>query len=264
MSVRDWRLIQREALQVVPDARAPGRETSTAARLLRVFVQMVILLVLGSVVLTAIYGILPVPLTPLMVLRVGENLIQGKTIRIERDWVSLREMSPRLVPAMVAAEDMRFFEHDGFDWEAIEKALRHNERSRRIRGGSTISQQVAKNVFLWPARSWLRKSLEAWFTILIETLWSKERIMEVYLNVVELGDGVYGVEAASRRFFNKSSLNLSTREAALIAAVLPNPRRFLIARPSPYVRFRQGMIHRRMWTAAQTIPRVEAPASRGR
>jgi len=147
---------------------------------------------------------------------------------------------------VIASEDWKFFEHNGFDWPAIEKALRHNQRSARVRGASTISQQTAKNVFLWPSRSWVRKGLEAYFTVLIEVLWSKDRIMEVYLNVVEFGDGIYGVGAASNIYFHKLPAQLSSSEAALLAAVLPNPRRLLVAHPSPYVRFRQTMIQRRM------------------
>lgn len=209
----------------------------------------------STILLVLIYRWFPVPVTPLMILRVQENLVEGKPIRLERDWMSLNELSPRLQYAVIAAEDFKFHEHMGFDWEAIEKAARHNERRPgRIRGASTISQQTAKNVFLWPARSWVRKGLEAYFTALIELLWSKDRIMEVYLNVVELGDGVYGAEAASQKYFKKSAAKLNNSEAALIAAVLPNPRRFLITRPSPYTRFRQTMIQRRMSTAAQTIP----------
>jgi monofunctional biosynthetic peptidoglycan transglycosylase len=207
-----------------------------------------------SLFVTLLYGFAPVPVTPLMVIRPVENLFAGRAVGFEKDWVPIEKMSPRLVSAMIAAEDWRFFEHNGFDWDAIAKALKHNERSRKIRGASTISQQVAKNVFLWPQRSWLRKGLEAYFTALIELVWSKRRIMEVYLNVVELGDGVYGVEAASRKYFKKPAAQLSAAEAALVASVLPNPRRFLIAKPSSYVRFRQTLILRRMPSAAQEIP----------
>lgn len=209
-----------------------------------------------SVALTLIYSFVPVAATPLMMIRMSEALVRGESPVIERDWVSLDRIHPKLLQAMIAAEDMKFFEHHGFDWEAIEKARRHNAKSRRIRGASTISQQVAKNVFLWPKRSWFRKTAEAGFTGLIETFWSKRRIMEVYLNVVELGDGVYGVEAAARKYFKKPASKLTSSEAALIAAVLPNPIRFKISKPSAYVRFRQSLILRRMPVAAQTIPRA--------
>jgi monofunctional biosynthetic peptidoglycan transglycosylase len=228
-----------------------------AARLrkgIRLAVRVAILLVATSVFATIWYGVLPVLVTPLMVIRPIENLVAARPVGFEKDWVSFDKMNPRLVQAVIAAEDWRFFEHNGFDWVAISKAMKHNDHSRKIRGASTISQQVAKNVFLWPDRSWLRKGLEAYFTTLIEVFWSKRRIMEVYLNVVELGDGVYGVEAAARKYFKKPAAQVSAAEAALIAGVLPNPRRLLIARPSTYVRFRQSMIQRRMPSAAETIP----------
>jgi monofunctional biosynthetic peptidoglycan transglycosylase len=224
-------------------------------RALRLLIGLVLGLFAVSLIAVLIYAVVPVPYTPLMFIRAGENFVAGKHVRFEKDWVPMEKMSPKLQHAMIAAEDWRFYEHHGFDWEAIEKALKHNERSRKIRGASTISQQVAKNVFLWPKRSWARKGLEAYFTVLIELVWSKRRIMEVYLNVVEMGDGVYGVEAASRTFFRKPAANINSAEAALIASVLPNPRRFRVDRPSNYVRFRQAMILRRMPSAALAIPR---------
>ncbi len=167
-------------------------------------------------------------------------------------WVSIEKMSPALAVAVVAAEDQRFAAHFGFDWQAIKKALAYNQKHsfknnhKRIRGASTISQQMAKNLFLWSGRSWARKGLEAYFTLLIEMFWSKERILEVYLNIVELGDGVYGVEAAAQKYFYKSAIKLNNNEAALFAAVLPNPHRFLIRAPSGYVRNRQSWILRQM------------------
>ena len=144
--------------------------------------------------------------------------------------------------AVIAAEDQNFAEHFGFDWKAIEKALEHNERSRRKRGASTLSQQTAKNLFLWSSRSWVRKGFEVWFTLLLEAGWSKRRILEVYLNIVEFGDGIYGVEAASQHYFRKPAQRLRPAEAALLAAVLPNPRRFKVSSPSPYVLGRQAWI----------------------
>lgn len=233
-------------------SRRPSR--GWMARLIRLSLRMALFFLGFSVVLTLVYSFVPVPATPLMMIRVVESLWAGRPVRFEKDWVPIEKMSPRLQLAVIAAEDFKFFEHNGFDWEAIEKAFKHNERSRKIRGASTISQQVAKNVFLWPRRSWVRKSLEAYFTGLIELIWSKKRIMEVYLNIVELGDGIYGVEAAARHYFRKPASRLNSSEAALIAAVLPNPRRFLVSRPSPYIRFRQTMIQRRMPSAASTIP----------
>ena len=180
--------------------------------------------VFSSVFLVVLYRWVPVPVTPLMIERVVENLFEGRPIGLSYKWCAFSEMTPRLENAVIASEDWRFFEHNGFDWPAIEQAYRSNSRGGRVRGASTISQQTAKNVFLWPSRSWIRKGLEAYFTVLIETLWSKERILEVYLNVVELGDGVYGVGSASQLYFHKPAAHLSSSEAALLAAVLPNPR----------------------------------------
>jgi monofunctional glycosyltransferase len=206
-----------------------------------------------SLLATAVYRWLPVTLTPLMLVRAVENLSLGKSVKFERTWTSLEKISPKLVYAVIAAEDMKFFEHNGFDWEAIDKARLNNREGKRLRGASTISQQVAKNVFLWPQRSWLRKSIEAYFTTLIELMWSKERILEVYLNVAELGDGVYGFEAASRRFFRKPAFAVNSSEAALLAAVLPNPRRMKVNQPTTYVRLRQKMIQRRMRKASLAV-----------
>jgi monofunctional biosynthetic peptidoglycan transglycosylase len=163
-------------------------------------------------------------------------------------WRGLNDISPHLVNAAIAAEDARFCSHHGFDMEAIEKALDHNAEGGRIRGGSTISQQTAKNVFLWPSRDWIRKGLEAGYTVMIETVWSKRRIMEVYLNVVEWAPGVYGAQAASRRWFGKDADELTAREAARLAAILPSPRRYKAASPGPYVRRRAGRIQAAMGT----------------
>ncbi|HXH03195.1 MAG TPA: monofunctional biosynthetic peptidoglycan transglycosylase [Candidatus Competibacteraceae bacterium] len=165
---------------------------------------------------------------------------------IRYHWVPYEAISPQLALAVVAAEDQLFPAHSGFDWRAIGKALEHNSRSQRIRGASTISQQVAKNLFLWSGRSWLRKGLEAWFTLWLEALWSKQRILEVYLNIAEMGEFTFGAEAASRRYFGKPAAELSAAEAALLAAVLPNPRQFRVDAPSRYVRSRQSWILRQM------------------
>lgn len=173
----------------------------------------------------------------------------NRAFRWEKDWVSFDNLSPKLQLAVVCAEDQEFLEHIGFDFNAIEKAIEHNQSSRRTRGASTISQQTAKNVFLWPSRSWIRKGLEVYFTFLIELIWSKERIMTAYLNVVEFGDGVYGAEAAAQRFFNKSARDLTASESALMASVLPNPIKRSIANPSRQVRQRQRWVisQMRMW-----------------
>ena len=159
-------------------------------------------------------------------------------------WRGQARISRNLPIALVAAEDQMFPVHRGFDFKAIDRALRHNQGGRRIRGASTISQQVAKNLFLWSGRSWLRKGLEAWYTVLIETLWPKSRILEVYANIAEVSDGVYGAEAAARQFFGKPAAALTAAEAARLAAVLPNPRVYSAARPGPYVQRRTAWIQR--------------------
>ncbi len=166
--------------------------------------------------------------------------------RIQHRWVDAREISPYAKVAVIAAEDQRFPDHWGFDLDAINDALADIERGRRVRGASTISQQVAKNLFLWPGQSWLRKGLEAYFTALIEVLWPKPRILEVYLNIAEFGRGIYGVGAASEAFFHKPPARLTAPEAALLAAVLPSPKRMRVDAPSPYVRSRQAWIQDQM------------------
>ena len=171
-------------------------------------------------------------------------------------WRSLDHISPRLVEAVIASEDARFCQHHGFDVEAIQKAMEANERaeqrgSDKRRGASTISQQTAKNVFLWPSRDWVRKGLEVGYTGLIEGIWGKRRIMEMYLNVAEWAPGVYGAEAASQHWFNKSAENLTTREAARLAAILPSPRRYKAASPGPYVRRRASRIQAAMGTVRE-------------
>jgi monofunctional biosynthetic peptidoglycan transglycosylase len=199
-----------------------------------------------SITSVIIFRWIPVPVTPLMLIRCIEQKIHGKDLKLKKDWVSFKEISPNLQLAVVCSEDQNFINHNGFDFGAIEKAMDYNENHRKQRGASTISQQTAKNVFLWTGRSWVRKGLEVYFTFMIETIWSKERIMEVYLNVIEMGDGVYGAQATSKLFFHKNASSLSKEEAALIAAVLPNPIRFSIAKPSPYIRKRQAWIVRQM------------------
>ncbi len=182
------------------------------------------------------------PVTPLMLHRVIEQKLNGKKARLHKKWMPLEKISPNMVRAVVASEDNRFLEHWGIDVKAIEKAVQYNKRHKRKHGASTITQQVAKNVFLWPARTWLRKGFELYFTVTIDLIWSKRRIMEVYLNVIETGDGIYGTEAASRKYFHKSANKLTRGEAALIAACLPNPRKRNPAAPTPYLLRRQGRI----------------------
>ncbi|KAA0677331.1 monofunctional biosynthetic peptidoglycan transglycosylase [Azospirillum brasilense] len=209
-------------------------------RLLRLLMALAVALVAFSVGWAALYRVVPVPATPLMLIRAAGG--SG----LAHDWVPLSQMSPHLARAVIASEDTLFCGHGGFDWAAIEGAFEDNEEGRRLRGGSTISQQTAKNAFLWPDRSWTRKGIEAWFTLLIETLWPKSRILEVYLNSVEWDDGVYGAEAAARHHFKKPASALTRREAALLAVVLPNPRNWSPNPPGAYVARRAGVIERRM------------------
>lgn len=206
-----------------------------------------ILLFMGlSIGLVLLLRWLPVPVTALMVERRVASWFDPKPYSSHHDWVPLSAIAPCMGAAVIAAEDQNFPDHFGFDWAAIEKALAHNEHSRRKRGASTVSQQTAKNLFLWESRSWLRKGFEVYFTLLLELGWSKQRILEVYLNSVEFGDGIYGVEAAARKFFAKPAKALRPGEAALLAAVLPNPRKFRAEAPSAYLRGRQGWILRQM------------------
>ncbi len=181
---------------------------------------------------------------PLTTTQLG-SLIHGRGM--QRDYVCLNEISGQAVLAVIGAEDQLFMEHYGFDLESIEKALEHNKKKpKRMRGASTISQQVAKNIFLWQGRSWFRKGLEVYFTLVIETLWSKKRIMELYLNCAEMGNGIFGIEAASRAYFRKSAKYLSREEAAKIASSLPNPRRYKVNPLSPYVSFRFPWVMQQM------------------
>ena len=192
------------------------------------------------------FRFVPPPLTPLMAIRGAGYMLDGSSPILDKDWEPLENISPRLVEAVVASEDQRFFEHNGFDWGAIVSAIGENERGKRKLGASTISQQTAKNLFLWPDRSWARKGLEAYFTFLIEILWSKHRILEVYLNIIETGSGTYGAEAAAQRWFHVSAARLTGPQAALIAAILPNPRRWSPANPTGYLQRRQTWILRQM------------------
>lgn len=195
------------------------------------------LISLGFVLL---YGVLPPPVTPLMVMRV----VEGEALR--KEWRAYDEISPHLVQAVLASEDSRFCEHSGFDWTALRLALARNLEGGQTLGASTISMQTAKNVFLWPARTYLRKGLEAYFTVLIELFWNKQRIIETYVNVAEWGHGIYGAEAAAQAHFGKSADKLTRREAALLAAVLPNPRLWSASRPTRYIERRAATIQARM------------------
>jgi len=199
-----------------------------------------------SVLLVVIFKWVPVPFTPLMAIRAVENKWEGKDAVLSHDWVPIEEISPNLQKAVIASEDGNFLNHYGFDFQAMQKAFKNNQKGKRIKGGSTISQQTAKNVFLWQGRSYLRKGLEAYFTVLIELIWGKERIMEVYLNSIEMGKGVYGAEEAAQHWYRKSAINLTKREAAGIAAILPNPLKYKATNSSSYIERRKDKILRNM------------------
>jgi monofunctional biosynthetic peptidoglycan transglycosylase len=189
-----------------------------------------------------IFKWLPVPITPLMVTRAIEYKLDGKEMLCSHDWEPLENISINMQKAVIASEDANFLTHHGFDFKAIKKAMESNEKGKKLKGGSTISQQTAKNVFLWQGRSYVRKGLEAYFTILIEIIWGKERIIEVYLNSIEMGDGVYGAEAAAQYWYRKNAADLTKREAAGIAAILPNPRKFKATNSSSYINRKKGRI----------------------
>ena len=207
---------------------------------------LVVLFFATSIGAVVIYRWLPVPVTPLMVIRCVQQVEKGESLRLRHHWVPLEEMSIYMPVAVIASEDQRFMEHHGFDYEAIEKALEENRKGKRQRGASTITQQTANNVFLWHGHSWVRKGLEAYFTFLIEVFWSKQRIMEVYLNSIEMGDGIYGAEAVAQWHFGCTAAQLTRPQCALIAATLPNPLRFSSKNPSGYMLKRQTWIMRQM------------------
>ncbi|WP_396155903.1 monofunctional biosynthetic peptidoglycan transglycosylase [Flavobacterium sp.] len=199
-----------------------------------------------SIISVIIFKWVPIPFTPLMISRIIEFKLDGNDAIYSHKWVPLEEISPRLQKAVIASEDGNFLKHYGFDFKAMQKAFKNNSKGKKLKGGSTISQQTAKNVFLWQGRSYIRKGLEAYFTVLIELIWGKERIMEVYLNSIEMGNGVYGAQEASRHWYSKSAIDLSSREAAGIAAILPNPRKYKASNSSSYINNRKDKIMRVM------------------
>jgi len=199
-----------------------------------------------SIFFVILYRFVNPPITFLMIQRGFERKAAGKDWKIDKQWKDFDEIGDRMKLAAIAAEDQTFLENHGFDFNAIEKAYKKNERSKKLIGGSTISQQTAKNVFLWPGRSIIRKGFEAWFTLLMEVFWGKKRIMEVYLNVIETGDGIYGVEAASQAYFHKPAAQLTNQEAAAIAVIFPSPLKWSATNPTRYLRHRQYLIMKNM------------------
>jgi monofunctional biosynthetic peptidoglycan transglycosylase len=212
----------------------------------RVIKLVFIVFVGGSLFFVILFRFVNPPVTWLMIQRGFERKAAGKDWKIDKQWKSFDDIAPSMKRAAVAAEDQTFLENHGFDFNAIEKAIKKNANSKKLIGGSTISQQTAKNVFLWPGRSIIRKGFEAWFTFLMEVFWSKKRIMEVYLNVIEMGDGIYGVEAASQAYFNKPASQLTNHEAAAIAVIFPSPLKWSATHPTRYLRHRQYLIMKNM------------------
>jgi monofunctional glycosyltransferase len=231
-------------------ARKPARSGDGirwGRHLRNLIVTVIVVLLVGPVLAVVVYRFIPPPITILML----ERMAQGQGL--DHRWTPMSRMSPALPRAAIAAEDARFCSHHGFDFNAIEKAVNHNDRKpSKIRGGSTISQQTAKNVFLWPDRSWIRKGFEAYFTVLIEAVWGKPRIMEVYLNTVEMGPGVYGVEAAAQKYFHVSARDVSPAQAARLIAILPSPLKWQVIDPGAYVRRRD----RKIGAAEGTVERI--------
>lgn len=211
-------------------------------KILRFFLKLFFWFILFTVCWVLLYKWVPVPATPLMAIRGIQQLQHNEDIRWNHEWVPLGKISKNIQLAVICSEDQKFVTHRGFDVEAIEKVINNYSADEQIRGASTISQQTAKNVFLWPQRSWIRKGFETYFTFLIELLWSKPRIMEVYLNSIEMGDGIYGVEAASKYWFSKSAYSINKYEAAAIAAILPNPLKMKANPASPYIQQRKEWI----------------------
>jgi monofunctional biosynthetic peptidoglycan transglycosylase len=215
-------------------------------KIFKLLLKLLFVLLILSVTSVIVFRWVPVPLTPLMVIRCIEQKSDGKTMTLKHDWVRLDEISPKLQLAVVCSEDQNYLKHGGFDWGAISKARKENEKGKKLRGASTISQQTAKNVFLWPGRSYIRKGFEVYFTLLIELFWSKERIMEVYLNSIEMGNGVYGAESAAQFWFKKPASKLNKDESAAIASVLPNPLNYIANPASGYISKRKAWIKQQM------------------
>jgi monofunctional biosynthetic peptidoglycan transglycosylase len=247
-----WRRKSAMAIIFCNFAAAKDDKTMAKTKKKRRFLKVLLWVVGGyiglSVFLTLLYAFVSPPITILMIQRSVEQIFsKDRQVRLKKDWVDIKDISPQMVRAVVAAEDCNFLKHNGFDFEQIKRARKEAERkSKAPRGASTISQQMCKNVFLWNHRSYLRKGLEAYYTVLTEAIWSKERILEVYLNVIEFGDGIYGVEAASQYYFGKKAKYLTKREAAMLAATLPSPLKRNPKQRTNYYNSRTGFIMQRM------------------
>nr|MBC7612228.1 monofunctional biosynthetic peptidoglycan transglycosylase [Pseudopedobacter sp.] len=228
----------------MPGKTKTNRSKFNLKKLIRLLLKAMLWFFAISIFWVLLYKFINPPITYLMVERGFERNFEGKDWKIAKRWKDFDELSLNLKKAAIAGEDARFMTHHGFDFEAIEKAYEKNKQGKKMRGGSTISQQTAKNVFLWSGRSYIRKGFEAYFTFLIELFWSKKRILEVYLNMIETGDGIYGAEQACQTYYGKSADNLSKGQAALLIAVLPNPLKWSPANPTAYIYHRQYLILR--------------------
>jgi monofunctional biosynthetic peptidoglycan transglycosylase len=220
--------------------------TKLARKIIAGLLTITVGLVTSSAALTILFRFVAPPTSALMIERRIDSWNSPQKYSPQYEWVSFSRIAPPMASAVIASEDQNFLHHYGFDFGAIERAIDHDENSNRLRGASTLTQQTAKNLFLWPGRTLVRKALEAYFTVLLETCWDKRRILETYLNIVEFGDGVYGVEAAAHRYFHKPAARLTSEDAAILAAVLPNPHLLRANSPSAYVRKRQLWILQQM------------------
>ena len=216
------------------------------AKVIRIIRKVALIFFVSTLLVVTVYRFVPIPGTPLMAIRCVQQLIKGEELRLHYRWVPGNRISDALRLAVIASEDQRFFSHWGFDLVEIKRAVEENKQRERPRGASTISQQTAKNIFLWPRASWLRKGLETYFTLLIELIWGKERILDVYLNCIETGNGIYGAQAVARRHMGTTAQKLTPSQSALIAATLPNPIRFNSQKPTAYLRQRQQQILKQM------------------
>lgn len=225
-------------------------------KILRILRNILLFFFISTISVVILYRFMPVYFTPLMIIRCIQQISDGEKTVLKHKWVPFEEISKSLPMAVIASEDNRFASHNGFDFIEIQKAVKENEKRKRKRGASTITQQTAKNVFLWPKSSWLRKGFEVYFTVLIELFWSKERIMTVYLNSIEMGKGIYGAEAVAKSHFNTTAKKLTANQCALIAASLPNPVRFNSGKPSAYLLKRQTQILKLM-KLIEPFPPVE-------
>ena len=232
------------AKKITSSKKTPTKKRTIGQKIFRFFWLLFLWFNIISFAVVLLFKFVPVPFTPLMGIRALEHNSAGKDMICSHEWVPIDEISLNLQKAVIASEDGRFLEHSGFDFEAMQKAFKNNSKGKKLKGGSTISQQTAKNVFLWQGRSYVRKGLEAYYTVLIELIWGKKRIMEVYLNSIEMGDGVYGAEAAAKHWYRKDASSLTRYEAAGIAAILPSPRRYKASNSSSYINRRKARISR--------------------